>query len=192
MFSSPNKFVSCIFFRRLYTKRNWFIFLVKLNRNQIVFTIFRLILIQTDVRLDQNQSENVKYNLITCWFNLILKRFLCVLLLDSYGYLDLFVQLEDLITLRFWSEESFELYRTFFFRIRLIFPGLLSYCHARTQAGKTGDYLPTEKNWKWKKPYLTFKPCANSHEIRRIADRETSVGPNSAVKCYHVTCKASF
>ena len=31
----------------------------------IVFTIFRLIWNQTDVRLDLNQPENVKYNLIS-------------------------------------------------------------------------------------------------------------------------------
>ena len=38
--------------------------LIKSTRDQIVFTIFRLIWIQTDVRLDPNQSENGKYNLI--------------------------------------------------------------------------------------------------------------------------------
>ena len=38
--------------------------LVKPTRNQIVFTIFRLIWIQTDDRLDPNRSENSKYNLI--------------------------------------------------------------------------------------------------------------------------------
>ena len=38
---------------------------IKSNRNQIVFTIFRLIRIQTDVRLDPNQSKNGKYNLIS-------------------------------------------------------------------------------------------------------------------------------
>ena len=35
------------------------------DRNQIVFTIFRLIWNQKDVRLDPNQSENGKYNLIS-------------------------------------------------------------------------------------------------------------------------------
>ena len=40
--------------------------LIKFNRNQIVFTIFRLIWNQTDtVRLVPNQSENSKYNLIS-------------------------------------------------------------------------------------------------------------------------------
>ena len=38
--------------------------LVNSNQNQIVFTIFRLIWIQTDVSLDPIQSENGKYNLI--------------------------------------------------------------------------------------------------------------------------------
>ena len=52
--------------------------LVKSARNQIVFTIFRLIWIQTEVRLDPNQSGNGKYNLISGWFNKISKRFLCV------------------------------------------------------------------------------------------------------------------
>ena len=55
-----------------------FLNLVKSNRNQIVFTIFRLISSQTDVRLVPNQSENGNYNLISVWFNKILKRFLCV------------------------------------------------------------------------------------------------------------------
>ena len=39
--------------------------LIKSNRNQIVFTIFRLIGIQTDVRLDPNQSVHCTYNLIS-------------------------------------------------------------------------------------------------------------------------------
>ena len=51
---------------------------VKSTRNQIVFIIFRLIWIQTDVLLDPNQSENGKYNLISVWFYKISKRFLCV------------------------------------------------------------------------------------------------------------------
>ena len=39
--------------------------IIESTRNQIVFTIFRLILIQTEsVRLDRNQFENGKYNLI--------------------------------------------------------------------------------------------------------------------------------
>ena len=45
--------------------------LIESNRNQIVFTIFGLIWIETDVRLDLNYSEIGKYILI--W-----KRFLCV------------------------------------------------------------------------------------------------------------------
>ena len=40
---------------------NYFRNLVKSNRNQIEFTIFRLIWIQTEVRLESNQSENGKY-----------------------------------------------------------------------------------------------------------------------------------
>ena len=47
----------------------YFLNLVELTRNQIVFTIFRLIWIQTGFRLDPNQSENGKYNLISGWFN---------------------------------------------------------------------------------------------------------------------------
>ena len=39
--------------------------LIESTRNQIVFTILKLIWIQTDVRLDPNQSENGKYNLIS-------------------------------------------------------------------------------------------------------------------------------
>ena len=52
--------------------------LITSNRNQIVFTIFRLIWNQTDVRLVPNQLENSKYNLISVWFNKIWKIFLCV------------------------------------------------------------------------------------------------------------------
>ena len=52
--------------------------LIKSSRNQIVFTIFRLIWNKTGVCLDLNQSENGKYNLILGWFNKISKRFLCV------------------------------------------------------------------------------------------------------------------
>ena len=52
--------------------------LIKSNRNQIVFTLYLLIWNQTDVRLDPNQSENGKYNLISLWFNKISKRFVCV------------------------------------------------------------------------------------------------------------------
>ena len=52
--------------------------LIKSHRNQIVFTIFQLIWNQTDVRLDPNQSENGKYNLISVRVNKISKIFLCV------------------------------------------------------------------------------------------------------------------
>ena len=46
------------------------------NRNQIVFTIFRLIWDQMDVRLFPNRSGNGKYNLISVGCYKILKRFL--------------------------------------------------------------------------------------------------------------------
>ena len=49
-----------------------------MSRNQIVFTIFRLIWIQTEFGMDPNQSENGKYYLISVRFNKISKRFLCV------------------------------------------------------------------------------------------------------------------
>ena len=52
--------------------------LIKSTWNLIVFTMHRLISIQTDVRLDPNQPQNGKYNQISGWFNKILKRFLCV------------------------------------------------------------------------------------------------------------------
>ena len=45
--------------------------LVKSTRNQILFTIFRLIWNKTGVHLDPYQSENGKYNLISVWFNKI-------------------------------------------------------------------------------------------------------------------------
>ena len=56
----------------------YFLILIKSNRNQIVFTNFWLIWIQTDVRLVPNQSENGKYNLISVRFNKISKKFLYV------------------------------------------------------------------------------------------------------------------
>ena len=52
--------------------------LIKWNRNQIVFIIFRWICNQTDVRLVPNQTENGIYKLISVSFNKISKRFLCV------------------------------------------------------------------------------------------------------------------
>ena len=39
--------------------------LIKSTRNQTFFTISRLIWIQTEVRLDPDQSKSVKYNLIS-------------------------------------------------------------------------------------------------------------------------------
>ena len=71
--------------RKLYDWRNgwtytekYFQNLIKSNRNEIVFTIFRMIWNQTDVLCVPNQSENVHYNLITVWFNKISKKCLCV------------------------------------------------------------------------------------------------------------------
>ena len=58
-------------------------------RNQILFTIFLLILKQTDVRLVPNQSENGKDDLIYGWFNKISKKILCVYLLIVSGVLSL-------------------------------------------------------------------------------------------------------
>ena len=52
--------------------------LIKSTRNRIVFTILRLIWIQTDVRSDSNLSENGKYSLILGWFNKISRKILCV------------------------------------------------------------------------------------------------------------------
>ena len=63
--------------RELHTKK-FFRNLIKLTRNQIEFTMHWLIWIQTDVRLDQNQSENGKYNLISGWSNETSEKFLCV------------------------------------------------------------------------------------------------------------------
>ena len=62
---------------RLHTEKS-FRFLIKSTRNQILFTIFLLIRNQMYVRLDPNQSENGKYNLISVWFNKISKGFLGV------------------------------------------------------------------------------------------------------------------
>ena len=55
---------------RLHAERS-FRNLIKSNRNQIVFTTFRLIWNQTDVCLVPNPSENSKYNLISVWFDKI-------------------------------------------------------------------------------------------------------------------------
>ena len=52
--------------------------LIKSTQNQIVFAIFQLIWIKTDVRLDSNESENGKYNMILVWINKIPKSFLYV------------------------------------------------------------------------------------------------------------------
>ena len=56
----------------------YFLNLAASTWNQIVFTIYRLISIQTDVRLVPNQSENGKYNLISVWFYKISKKLLWV------------------------------------------------------------------------------------------------------------------
>ena len=48
----------------IHTERSFRI-IMKSNRNQILFTIFQLNWIHTDVRLDPYQSENSKYNLIS-------------------------------------------------------------------------------------------------------------------------------
>ena len=58
--------------------KNFFRNLIKSTWNKIVYTIFRLIWYQTDVRLVPNKSENGKYNLISAWFNMISKTFLYV------------------------------------------------------------------------------------------------------------------
>ena len=52
--------------------------LIKSTRNPIVFTIFWLIWIQPEIRLDPNQPENGKYNLISGWFNKISRKKLSV------------------------------------------------------------------------------------------------------------------
>ena len=52
--------------------------LIKSNRNQIVFAIFRLIWNQTVVRLVPNQSYNVEYKLISVRLNEFSKKNLCV------------------------------------------------------------------------------------------------------------------
>ena len=62
---------------KLHTEKS-FRNLIKSYRNQIVFTMHRLIWNKTDVRLAPNHSENGKYNLLSVLFNKILKRFLCV------------------------------------------------------------------------------------------------------------------
>ena len=65
------------FYLHAYTEKS-FRNLNKSSRNQNVFTIFRLIWIQTEVNLVPNQSKDGKYNLISVWFNKIWKTFLCV------------------------------------------------------------------------------------------------------------------
>ena len=66
----------------MHTEKFFFRYLIRSTRIQIVFTIFRLIWIQTDVHLDPNQwqiqTENGKYNLISVWFNKISEKILCV------------------------------------------------------------------------------------------------------------------
>ena len=53
-----------IFFVSIHTEKS-FRNIIKSNRNQIVFTIFRLIYNQMDVHYVPDQSENDKYNLIS-------------------------------------------------------------------------------------------------------------------------------
>ena len=67
---------------QLHTEKS-FLNLIKSTQNQIVFTIFRLICNQTDVRVVQNQSKSGKYNLISVWLNKILKIFLYVCNLED-------------------------------------------------------------------------------------------------------------
>ena len=65
--------------KKIHSENFFFLNLIKYTGNQIVFTIFRLIWIQTDFHLDPNQSENGKYNLISGRFNKISKKnSLCV------------------------------------------------------------------------------------------------------------------
>ena len=59
------------------TGREIFSNCIESNRDQIVFTIFRLIWNQINVCLDPNQSQNGKYNLISGGFIKILNTFLC-------------------------------------------------------------------------------------------------------------------
>ena len=59
-------------------RENFFKNLIKSTWNQIVFTISWLFWTQTDVRLDPNQLEIRKYNLISGGFNKILKMILCI------------------------------------------------------------------------------------------------------------------
>ena len=62
-----------------YTPRIFFRNLIKSNRDQIVFTILRLIWNQMDsIRLVLNQSVHGKYNLISVWFDKIPKKLLWV------------------------------------------------------------------------------------------------------------------
>ena len=71
--------------RNFYTKEklkiNLFeILIIKLNRNQIEFTMHRLIWNSKRMRsfAVPNQSVHVIHNLISVWYNKIWKRFLCV------------------------------------------------------------------------------------------------------------------
>ena len=59
-----------------FTQEKYFRNLIKATRNQLVFTIYRLIWIQTDVRLDPNQSEDGVAQISGC-FNKISEIFLC-------------------------------------------------------------------------------------------------------------------
>ena len=79
--------VNWIFLKHSVNTEKYFRNLTKKTWNQIILTIFRLIWIQTDVRLDPNQSEFGKYNLISGCFNKISKRFLCVYILSEKDFL---------------------------------------------------------------------------------------------------------
>ena len=75
--------------RSIHTEKS-FQNLIKLNWNQIVFTIFRLIWNQMNDRLVPNHSENGSYNLILVWFK---KISLCV---GQYCILPAIVIVNDL------------------------------------------------------------------------------------------------
>ena len=72
-------FGSTQFRKDFHAHREIFPISYKSTWNQIVLTSFRLIRHQTNVRLNPNQSETGKYNLISGWFNAIQKRFPCAI-----------------------------------------------------------------------------------------------------------------
>ena len=85
--------------------------IIKSTRNQIVFTIFRLMWIQTDTV----QSVHGKYNLISGCFNKIPEKILCVNseLFCLHGFLQSKTKPREIPSTSIWAAVQIVIYSTF-------------------------------------------------------------------------------